>query len=57
MENYKTRLQEQAKALQTDIEKMGLEIDTKELLLTEMKKLKSEAVKELRSIEKKLAKL
>lgn len=57
MENYKQRLQEQAKALQIDIDRMIEEIQDKEILLDAQKRAKSLAFKELRSIEKRLAKL
>lgn len=57
MENYKTRLQEQAKALQSDIDKMVEEIQDKEILLEAQKRAKALAFRELRGIEKRLAKL
>lgn len=57
MENYKQRLTEQAKALQTDIDKLVEQVTKKEEELDELKEAKSLAQRELRGIEKKLAKL
>lgn len=57
MENYKQRLTEQAKALQTDIDVMVKEIEKAEMHLENLKDVKSLAQRELRSIEKRLAKL
>lgn len=57
MENYRNRLTEQAKALQSDIDKMVEEIKADELKLDAKKEAKSLAFKELRSIEKRLEKL
>ena len=57
MENYRIRLTEHAKAPQPDIDKMVEEIQDKEILLDAQKRAKALAFKELRGIEKKLAKL
>lgn len=48
MENYKSRLLSQKEALQTDIDKMVVEIDLKEIEIDEMKQRKSLAQRELR---------
>lgn len=57
MENYKTRLTEQAKALQSDIDALVNQIKVGEETLEELKQRKALAFRELRTIEKKLQKL
>lgn len=57
MENYKTRLQEQKEALEKDVEKYVNEIIRLEHEIEFQKHCKILVFRELRSIEKKLAKL
>ena len=57
MENYRTRLTEQAKALQTDIDALVHQVKLTEETLDDLKERKSLAQRELRGIEKKLDKL
>lgn len=57
MENYTTLLKQQQAALTKDIDILAEEIKADELKLDEKKDRKSKAFRELRSIEKKLAKL
>lgn len=57
MENYTTRLQEQAKALQADIDDLTTIVIKKEEDLDKARQAKTLAFRELRSIEKKLEKL
>lgn len=57
MNNFKSILQEQQKALSTDIENLVEEIKSKELELEALKDTKSQASSTLKSIEKKLSKL
>lgn len=57
MENYKSRLLSQKEALQTDIDTQVLIIKQMEEELDKVKEAKSLAHRELRGIEKRLAKL
>lgn len=57
MEQYKTLLTEQQKALSKDIEALIEEIRADELKLEEKKQRKALAFKEVRAIEKRLAKI
>lgn len=57
MTNYKTLLTEQKEALQKDIYQLVESIKAEEEIIESLKDRKSLAQKELRSIEKKLAKI